>query len=192
MSVTAGPWPGRISDGLEVGELADRAAVLGRVVGEDRRAARAMPGSAGRVAHVADHVAADRDPVGVAEEDHLAAGVAGGVDDAEAGDLVALVAAPGRPCGAGPPRAARTASVDGVARPPPGPAAGPPSRRRRRRGRRAAPRAPRRRPWRRPGGRDGRGSARASRARGPRARRRSGAGPSAGRRRSARPRRGRR
>ena len=93
MSVTAGPWPGRISAGLELGELADRAAVLGRVgVKIVRRLLD--PGQRRRVAHVADHVAADRHPVGVAEEDHLAAGVAGGVDDAEAGDLVALVQDP--------------------------------------------------------------------------------------------------
>ena len=89
MSVIAGPWPGRRSEGSRRGQLADRAAVLGRVVGhlvgrlEER-------GAAGEVVEVADDVTADRDPVGVAEEDHLAGCVAGGMDDAEARDLVAL------------------------------------------------------------------------------------------------------
>ena len=89
MSVTAGPWPGRIRLGLSSASLRiERRFSAGsgvKFVGRLRE-----PGSAGGVADVADHVAADRHPVGVAEEDHLAAGVPGGVDDAEAGDLVAL------------------------------------------------------------------------------------------------------
>src|SRR5690348_450571 len=79
--------------GVELGELADRAAVLGRVGGEVF-GWLGEAGPQGDVSDVADHVAADRDPVGVAEEDHLAGGVAGGVDDPEPRHLVALLQHP--------------------------------------------------------------------------------------------------
>src|SRR4051794_7436351 len=88
-----GAVAGEDQRGVQLRELADRAPVLRHVVGEDRR--RLLdPGQAGGVAHVADHVAADRHPVALAEEDDVAAGVARSVDDAEAGDLVALVEHP--------------------------------------------------------------------------------------------------
>ena len=56
-------------------------------------------GDAGEQVHVVEHVAEDQDAVGLAPEGDVAGGVAGGVEDLEAGDLVALVerAVDGRP-----------------------------------------------------------------------------------------------